>query len=131
MVLFDTGENRLRESSSLSKKMERQFSRMENQNYSAGLRNRKGKLRFKREKRINSGAGPTAKWLGLRTLLQWPRVLPVWNLGVDMAELIKPHWGGIPHSKTSGTHNENLQLPTGGLWGEEEEENKKKTGNRC
>ena len=35
-------------------------------------------------------ASPVAKWLSLRALLQWPGVLPVWILGVDMALLIRP-----------------------------------------
>ena len=36
------------------------------------------------------GAGPMAEWLGLCPPLWWPRVLLVWNLGTDMALLIKP-----------------------------------------
>ena len=36
------------------------------------------------------GADPVAKWLGSCTLLRWPRVSPVWILGVDLARLIKP-----------------------------------------
>ena len=40
------------------------------------------------------GANPVAKWLSLRALLRWPRVLPVRILGEDMAKLIKPCWGG-------------------------------------
>ena len=37
-----------------------------------------------------SGAGPVAKWLSSRVLLQGPRVSPVWTLGEDMVLLIRP-----------------------------------------
>ena len=56
----------------------------------------------------------------------WPRVLPVQILGADTAPLFRPCWGGVPHSTTRGTHNRNVQLCTGGLWEEEEEEGEKK-----
>ena len=45
-----------------------------------------------------------------------------------LAPLIRPCWGGIPHSRTRRPYNYNIQLCTGGLWGEEEE--KEKIGNR-
>ena len=51
------------------------------------------------------GAGPVAKRLTLRTLLQQPRVLPVQVLGADMALLLRPCWGGIPHATTRRTCN--------------------------
>ena len=46
-----------------------------------------------------------AEWLSSHTLLQWPRVSPVQILGTDMAPLIKPCWGGIPHATARRTHN--------------------------
>ena len=49
----------------------------------------------------------------------WPRVLPVPILGMDLAPLFKPSWGGIPHSTSRRTYNWNIQLCTGGLWREE------------
>ena len=51
------------------------------------------------------GTGPMAKWLSSHALLRRPRVLWVWILGVDMAPLIRPCWGGVPHSTTRGTHH--------------------------
>ena len=50
-------------------------------------------------------AGPVAEWLSSRALLWWPRVSPVHILGGDMALLIKPCWGGMPHSTTRGTQS--------------------------
>ena len=68
--------------------------------------------------------------LSSHTLLQQPRVLPVQILGVDMAPFIRPHWGGAPHATTRRTYNwKNIQLRTGGIWGEKAE--KKKIGNSC
>ena len=46
-----------------------------------------------------------AEWLNSRTLLPWPRISPVRILGVDVAPLIRPCWGGIPHATTRRTHN--------------------------
>ena len=71
------------------------------------------------------GASPMARCLSSCTPLWWPRVSPVQILGADMALLIRPCWGGVPHSTTRGTHNYNIQLCTGGLWEEEEEKKKK------
>ena len=51
------------------------------------------------------GASPVAKWLSSRTPLRRPRVSPVRILGTDMAPLIRPCWGGVPHSTTSRTYN--------------------------
>ena len=51
------------------------------------------------------GSGPVAECLSLRAPLQPPRVLPVRILGADMALLIKPCWGGVPHATTRRTHN--------------------------
>ena len=72
--------------------------------------------------KTNRGAGSMANWLSSCTLPQWPRISLVWILGADMALLIKPCWGGIPHGTTRITYSKNIQLCTGGLWGEEEEE---------
>ena len=66
------------------------------------------------------GASLVAEWLSSPALLRQPRVSPVQILGAVMAPLIRPCWGGVPHSTTRGTHNYNLQLCTGGLWGEGE-----------
>ena len=57
------------------------------------------------KKRGNSGSGLMAKWLSSCALLQQPRVSLVWILGADMALLIRPCWGGVPHTTTRGTHN--------------------------
>ena len=51
------------------------------------------------------GAGPVAKWLSPRAPLQQPRVSQVRILGVDMAPLIKPCWGSIPHATSRSIHN--------------------------
>ena len=50
-------------------------------------------------------AGPVAVWLSLHAPLWRPRVSPVQILGTDMAPLIKPCWGGVPHATTRRTHN--------------------------
>ena len=63
---------------------------------------------------------PVAQWLDSCTLLWRPRVLPVRILGMDVAPLIRPCWSGIPHSRARRTYNQNIQLYTGGLCGEEE-----------
>ena len=55
--------------------------------------------------RYGAGAGPVAQWLSSRAPLQRPRVSWVWILGTDMAPLIKPCWGSVPHGTTRGTHN--------------------------
>ena len=74
-------------------------------------------------KTTNEGQ-PMAEWLSSLALLQWPRVSPVRILGVDLALLIRPCWGGISHSTTRRICNENIQLCTGGLWGEEDKRRK-------
>ena len=51
------------------------------------------------------GASPVAEWLGSRALLLQPRVLPVRVLGADMALLIGPCWGGVPHATAGGTQS--------------------------
>ena len=67
--------------------------------------------RLKREpwrnvtKKLPTWAGPLAKWLSSCALLRRPRVLPVWILGVDMAPLLRPCWGGVPHATTRRTPN--------------------------
>ena len=59
-------------------------------------------------KNLALGAGPMAEWLSSCTPLWRPRVSLVRILGVDMALLIRPRWGGIPHAITSRTHKENI-----------------------
>ena len=47
-----------------------------------------------------------AEWLSSCALLPWqPGVSPVRILGTDVAPLIKPCWGSIPHATTRRTHN--------------------------
>ena len=69
---------------------------------------------------IFNGGWPLAEWLSLRALLQQPRVLQVQILGTDVAPIIKPCWGGVPHATTRRTHNyKYIQLCIGKLWEEE------------
>ena len=63
-----------------------------------------------------------AKWLGSCAVLWWPRVSSVQIVDVGLVLLIRPCYGGIPHSRAGGTYSWNVQLCTGVLWGEEEEE---------
>ena len=74
-----------------------------------------------------------AEWLSSRCLLQQPGLSLVWILGADLVPLIRPCWGGVPHSTTRGTLTTRIyNCVLGGLWGEEEEEKKKKKiGNSC
>ena len=60
---------------------------------------------FFKNKLRNQGAGPVAEWLSSRAPFQQPRVLLVQILGTNMAPLIRPHYGGIPHATTRRTHN--------------------------
>ena len=48
---------------------------------------------------------PMAEWLSPHTLLQRPSVSLVRILGADLALLIRPCWGGIPHSTARRTYN--------------------------
>ena len=41
-----------------------------------------------------------AEWLGLHALLQQPGVSPVRIQDKDMALLLRPCWGGVPHATT-------------------------------
>ena len=66
-----------------------------------------------------------AKWLSSHTPLWWSRVSPVHILDAGMAPPVRPCLGGTPHSTTRGTYNYSIQLCTGGLWGEEEEEKRR------
>ena len=50
-------------------------------------------------------ASPMAQWLSLHTWLQQPMVSVIQILGMDLALLIKPCWGGVPHSTARRTHN--------------------------
>ena len=42
----------------------------------------------------------------------------------SFVQLVGPCCDGVPHSRTGGTYDQNLQLSTGGLWGEEKKDNK-------
>ena len=67
-----------------------------------------------------------AEWLDSRAPLWWSRVLPAGILGVDLAPLIRPRWGGVPLSTTRRTHSWNTQLCTGWLWGERKKKKREK-----
>ena len=58
-----------------------------------------------RQKTEDTGAGPMAEWLSSCAPLQQPRVSRVQIPGADMALLIRPCWGGIPHATTRRAHN--------------------------
>ena len=51
------------------------------------------------------GASPVAEWSSSCSPLRRSRVLSVQILGMDMAQLIRPRWGGAPHATTRRTHN--------------------------
>ena len=57
------------------------------------------------QKNGNAGASPVAEWSSSCALLQQLRVSLVRILGADMAPIIKPCWGSVPHSTTRGTFN--------------------------
>ena len=59
------------------------------------------------------------------------RVSLVQILGADMASLIKPHWGSVPHATTRRTHKKKKTYTTmyWGAWGEKKQEKKNKMGN--
>ena len=61
---------------------------------------------------------PVAEWLGSCSLLRWPRYSPVQVLGANMALLVKPCWGDIPHATLEGPTTKTTQLCTGGALGE-------------
>ena len=48
------------------------------------------------------GAGSVAEWLRSHAPLRWPRVR---MLGTDMAPLVRPRLGGVPHPTTRRTCN--------------------------
>ena len=54
---------------------------------------------------LESGAGSVAEWLSSRAPLQQPRVQ---ILGTDMAPLVRPRWGAIPHPTTRRTCNSDI-----------------------
>ena len=56
-----------------------------------------------------------AEWLSSRTVLRWPRVSSVRILGADLALLIRPCCGSLPHSRTRRTYKQNIRLCTVGL----------------
>ena len=49
-----------------------------------------------------TGAGSVAEWLSSCAPLWWPRVR---ILGADMAPLVRPRLGGVPHPTTRKTCN--------------------------
>ena len=51
------------------------------------------------------GVDPMAKCIGLYTPLQWPGVSLVRIFCADMAPLMEPCWGSIPHGTTRSTYN--------------------------
>ena len=55
-----------------------------------------------------------AEWLRSSALLPRPRASPILVLGADIAALIRPCVGSVPHATTRRTHNYNIQLCTGG-----------------
>ena len=54
---------------------------------------------------LTPGASPRAQWLSSRAPLQRPRISLVRILDADLAPLIRPCWGSIPHSRTRRTYN--------------------------
>ena len=73
----------------------------------------------KSKERLGGGAGPMAKWLSCCAPHRWPRISPVRILSMDMAPLIRPCWGSIPHATTRRTHNWKIySCEPGALWGE-------------
>ena len=60
-----------------------------------------------------------AEWLSLHALLQRPRVSPVQILGADTAPLVKPAKAASHMPQLEGPTTKNIQLCTGGPWGEE------------
>ena len=69
-----------------------------------------------------------AKWLSCRAPLQQPRVSLVRILGVDMAPLIQPCWGGIPHATTRErpTTKKKKYIYTTMYWGDLEKKKQEK-----
>ena len=61
------------------------------------------------------GAGPVAKWLNSRDLLQGPGVHQFGSWACTYTPLIKPCCGSIPHRRTRMTYNRDIQLCTGAL----------------
>ena len=81
------------------------------------------------KKKDYSGAG-MAEWLSSQAPLQWPRVSLVGILGVDVAPLIRPCWGSIPHSTTRGVTTRIYNYVLVGFE-EKKKKQKKKIGNSC
>ena len=71
-----------------------------------------------------SGPGPVAECLSSHAPLRRPKVPQVRILGTDMALLVRPRLGGVPHA--TRTHNQNIQLYTGGDLGRKKQKKKKK-----
>ena len=59
-----------------------------------------------------------AEWLSLRSAVWWPRVSPVQILGMDMALLTGRAEAASHLPQLEGPTTKNMQLCTGGLWGE-------------
>ena len=57
------------------------------------------KQKYQKLRRV--GLAPVAEWLSSRPPLQLVRIR-----GADVALLIKPRWGSVPHATTRRTHNE-------------------------
>ena len=81
------------------------------------IRNHSFPYQISEEKELRTilGAAPMAKRSSSFAPPRGPRDLPALIPGGVMAPLIRPH------STTRGTYNQNMQLCSGGFWGEEEE----------
>ena len=66
------------------------------------LRKISRKLKRISSKNKKRGAGTVAEWLSSHARLRWPGVR---ILGADMAPLVRPRWGGVPHATTRRTCN--------------------------
>ena len=62
-------------------------------------------LKWERERNLVVGAGPVAEWLRSCAPLWQPKVSLVRILSVDMAPLVRPCCGNVPHATTRRTHN--------------------------
>ena len=65
-----------------------------------------------------------AEWLSSCAQLQVAQCFLVQILGVDMALLIKPRWGSVPHATTRRTHNEEYTTMYWGALGRKRKKNK-------
>ena len=68
-----------------------------------------------------------AEWVSSRAPLQWPKVSPIRILGADMALLVRPCCGGVPHGTEAPTARiYNYELYVLGGFGEKKKEKRKK-----